>query len=66
MKISYVYKKVKEVMAIIENINFIELESRVVKIDNQRKLNKVYNILNNFKDELIREKIISNQKHNKN
>lgn len=64
MTISHAYKKVNEVMSLIENINLYEMESRSVRILNQQKLHKAYNALNNFRDELIRENIKNKQKKN--
>ena len=66
MTISHVYKKVSEAMSLIENLNFYEIESRQVRIVNQQKLNKAYRVLDNFRDELIRESIRNKQKRNKN
>lgn len=62
MTISHVYKKVTEVMSLIENLNFYEIESRQVRIIKQQKLNKAYRVLDNFRDELIREMIREKQK----
>lgn len=66
MTISHAYKKVSEAMSLIENLNFYEIESRQVRIVNQQKLNKAYRVLDNFRDELIRESIRNKQKRNKN
>ena len=62
MTISHVYKKVSEVMALIENLNFYEIETRSVRILNQQKLNKAYRLLDDFKAELEREIIRNKQK----
>lgn len=66
MTLSRVYKKVSEAMSLIENLNLYEIESRQVRIVNQQKLNKAYRVLDNFRDELIRESIRNKQKRNKN
>ena len=66
MTISHAYKKVSEAMSLIENLNLYEIESRQVRIVNQQKLNKAYRVLDNFRDELIRESIRNKQKRNKN
>lgn len=62
MTIGHAYKKVSEVMAIIENLNFYEIETRSVRILNQQKLNKAYKVLDDFKAELEREVIKNKQK----
>ena len=62
MTIGHAYKKVSEVMAIIENLNFYEIETRSVRILNQQKLNKAYRLLDDFKAELEREVIKNKQK----
>ena len=43
----------------LEDIDFINLEKRKY---NQQQLNEAYKILDNFKDELIRENIKNKQK----
>ena len=62
MTISHAYKRVSEAMSLIENLNFYEIDSRQVRILNQQKLNKAYKLLDNFRDELIRENIRNKQK----
>lgn len=62
MTIGHAYKKVSEIMAIIENLNFYEIETRSVRILNQQKLNKAYRMLDDFKAELEREIIRNKQK----
>ena len=62
MTIGHAYKKVSEIMAIIENLNFYEIETRSVRILNQQKLNKAYRLLDDFKAELEREVIKNKQK----
>lgn len=66
MKISYAYKKISEAMALIDNINLYEVSTITVRMLNQKKLHKTYKLLDNFRDELIRENIINKQKHNRN
>lgn len=66
MNIGYLYKEISDVMSFIENINFIDYEKRTVKLEKQRKINKAYNKLNDIRDGLVRESIISKQKRNKN
>lgn len=60
---SHAYKQITEAMSIIENINLYEMESRTVRILNQQKLHKAFNILNNFRDEIIREDIMCKQRN---
>ena len=54
MKLSYVYEKVSEVMNTLDSIDIMSYEKRRV---NQAQVNKAYNILDSFRDELIRERI---------
>ncbi len=62
MTISHVYKKVSEVMTVLENINIYEISSRTQRILNQQKINKVYIMLDDFKAEIEREIIKNKQK----
>lgn len=62
MTISHVYKKVSEVMTVLENINIYEISSRTQRILNQQKINKVYMMLDDFKAEIEREIIKNKQK----
>ena len=54
MTINHIYNIVIDIMNKLENIDFISLDKRKY---NQQQLNESYKILDNFKDELIREKI---------
>lgn len=54
MTINHIYNIVKETMSKLEDIDFISLDKRKY---NQQQLNEAYRILDNLKDELIRENI---------
>ncbi len=54
MKINHIYNIVVNTMEELENINLLDISKRK---QNQAKLNEAYKILDNFKDELIRENI---------
>lgn len=54
MTINHIYNIVKETMSKLENIDLISLDKRRYK---QQQLNEAYRILDNLKDELIREDI---------
>lgn len=54
MTINHIYNIVIDTMNKLENIDFINLDKRKY---NQQQLNEAYSILDNFKDELIRENI---------
>ena len=54
MTINHIYNIVIDIMNKLENIDFISLDKRKY---NQQQLNEAYKILDNFKDELIREDI---------
>ena len=66
MKLSYVYKRVSEIMKVIENVNFIEFKSIKGRLENQKRVNKAYTMLDEFKAEMERESIKSKQKRNRN
>lgn len=54
MTINHIYNIVIDIMNKLENIDFINLDKRKY---NQQQLNEAYKILDDFKDELIREDI---------
>ena len=54
MTINHIYNIVVNTMTELENINLLDISKRK---QNQAKLNEAYKILDNFKDELIRENI---------
>ena len=64
MTISYVYKKITEVMETLENINIYEMSSSVMRRYNQKKINDAYKMLDNLRAELEREHIKNKQKRN--
>lgn len=59
MTINHIYNIVIDTMNKLEDIDFINLDKRKY---NQQQLNEAYKILDNFKDELIRENIKNKQK----
>ena len=59
MTINHIYNIVVNTMNKLENIDFINLDKRKY---NQKQLNEAYRILDNLKDELIRENIKNKQK----
>lgn len=59
MTIKHIYKIVKKTMQLLEEIDFINLEKRKY---NQEQVNKAYKVLDNVKDELIRENT-KNRRH---
>ncbi len=59
MTINHIYNIVIDIMNKLENIDFISLDKRKY---NQQQLNEAYRILDNLKDELIREDIKNKQK----
>ena len=62
MTISHVYKKVSEVMQTIENINFIEFKTIRGRLENQKKVNQAYRMLDELRAEMERERIRNKQK----
>ena len=62
MTIKHIYRIIEKAMLKLDSIDFIDItKSRY----NQKCLNDAYNILDNFKDELIRENIKRKQGGNK-
>ena len=59
MTINHIYNIVIDTMNKLEDIDFINLDKRKY---NQEQINKAYNVLDSFKDELIRENIKNKQK----
>ena len=59
MTINHIYNVVASVMAELENINVLDITKRK---QNQAQLNIAYKILDDLKDELIRENIKNKQK----
>ncbi len=58
MTINHIYNIVIDTMNKLEDIDFINLDKRKY---NQQQLNEAYRILDNLKDELIRENIKNKQ-----
>lgn len=58
MTINHIYNVVESVMAELENINLLDITKRK---QNQAQLNRAYKILDDLKDELIRENIKNKQ-----
>lgn len=61
MTISYVYKKLTEIMQTIENINLYEMTSTTVRRLNQKAIHKAYKQLDDLRTELEREHIKNKQ-----
>lgn len=59
MTINHIYKIINQVMNLLEDVDFISLDKRKY---NQEQINKAYNVLDSFKDEIIRENIKMKQK----
>lgn len=60
MTINHLYNITINVMNKLEHIDFYDLKK---KNTNQQNINEAYQILDNFKDELIRENIKIKQKY---
>ena len=54
MTINHIYNIIVKAMDNLQDIDFINLDKRKY---NQEQINKAYNVLDSFKDELIRENI---------
>ena len=62
MTISHVYKKVTEVMQVIQNINLDEVGVGSTRSANQKAINKAYRMLDELRAEMERESIKNKQK----
>lgn len=62
MTTNHAYEEISKAMSLIENLNLYESNSRTRRMLNQQQLNKAYRVLDNFRDELIRENIKNKQK----
>lgn len=62
MTISHVYKRITEVMKVIENVNFIEFKTIQARLENQKRVNKAYRMLDEIRAEMERESIRNKQK----
>ena len=62
MTISHVYKKVTEVMQVIQNINLYEVGVGSTRSANQKAINKAYRMLDELRAEMERESIKNKQK----
>lgn len=65
MTINHVYKKITEVMQVIENINLYEVTTLSRRMVNQRNINKAYKRLDELRAEIEREYIKNKQGGNK-
>ncbi len=59
MTINHVYKIINQTMNLLESVDMISLNNRKY---NQKQVNEAYKILDNFKNELIRENTKNKQK----
>ena len=62
MTISYVYKKLTEIMQTIQNVNLYEMSSASVRRLNQKSINQAYKMLDELRAEIEREHIKNKQK----
>ena len=61
IKLRHVFNIVNRVMEELETIDFINRDKYAARL-NQKKVNEAYKILDNFRDELIRENIKNKQR----
>lgn len=62
MTANHVYKKITEVMQVIENINLYEVTTLTRRMVNQKNINKAYKMLDDLRAEIEREYIKNKQK----
>ena len=61
MTTNHVYKKITEVMQVIENINLYEITTLSRRMVNQKNINKAYKMLDELREEIEREHIKNKQ-----
>lgn len=61
MTTNHVYKKITEVMQVIENINLYDLTTLSRRMVNQKNINKAYKMLDELRAEIEREHIKNKQ-----
>lgn len=57
MKLIYLQKKIEEAMCDLENIDCLTVKNKKTFLENQKKINKAYKLLDKMREEIINERI---------
>lgn len=57
MKLIYLQKKIEEAMCDLENIDCLTIKSKKTFLENQKKINRAYKLLDKMREEIINERI---------
>lgn len=57
MKLIYLQKKIEEAMCDLENIDCVTIKNKSTFLENQKKINRAYNLLDKMREEIINERI---------
>lgn len=60
MKLIYLQKKIEEAMCDLENIDCLTIKNKKTFLENQKKINRAYKLLDKMREEIINE-IIKNK-----
>lgn len=57
MKLIYLQKKIEEAMCDLENIDCLTIKNKSTFLENQKRINRVYKLLDKMREEIINERI---------
>lgn len=57
MKLIYLQKKIEEAMCDLENIDCLTIKNKSTFLENQKRINRAYNLLDKMREEIINERI---------
>lgn len=57
MRLIYVQKKIEKVMSNLDNIDCLTVKNKNVFLENQKRINRAYSMLDQIRDEIINERI---------
>lgn len=57
MKLIYLQKKIEEAMCDLENIDCLTVKNKKTFLENQKKINRAYKLLDKMREEIINERI---------
>lgn len=59
MKLKDVQIRIEKAMSILDNIDCLTIKSKKTFIENQKKINVAYNVLDKIRDEIIKERVMN-------
>ena len=57
MKLIYLQKKIEEAMCDLENIDCLTVKNKSIILENQKRINRAYKLLDKMREEIINERI---------